>query len=859
MDFGGVRSWQDIAAKYSISEIRAVGDEVRRQSNDKTAQLRKLIGDEFQDLLRTANTIIEMETLTEKHSADLTQLYISQKRLQWEKTISNVTAFDNPARQPGLDGKACRTLFKKLDVCIERQLRNPTSYTALAKQIYLAGLLCSKSSSSAERYKQLHSMFMRSLSESLLHSENIRSFNCLDLIIAYAIVSSSSCEKAFGQFLSIRIGLVKSCLKLNTIESFLKALLLISSTIQTYDGAFSRQQAKKSIEQQASFHLLLEAPDIVQHVDLELNIVKQWLPAEVTTVRSIPPGCLIKSPDRVPRSDLKGFISESITELGSATMKVLSECNEPADLQNFYKELILLMKDHPNLRSLSGKPESWIFTVFHKLWSERFFAVMDSVTGNYKAITGELTSMHRELVEKPVRIFGNENIFNNRDLFRDFSNVEATSNLFRQIQRSNKGAVGPATRFSDLLDKWYTDVSSWKNEISKASKLSGLIASSDAEAAFGAKGGYNDDYEEYQAWKEEGSGKVSDFSTKALKKLDRDVGAMYDSLKVDISRLCKAEKNTINSVVYALKSLSILHSTIEKLDLKETSNITEISEEGFQRLCSFLDLKELHLTEKDYENLSIVSWTLSKEEEGSIVYPTNASNMLISKLMTFNSSCRSIIGKDLSVWNMPGGTRMIRKSMSEALNHSILEVLQIIAETEAQTNGTNKEEPEKVREDLNENEKNSKRRRNSKTAEREDDSLPEAQEKTDQTATRGAEGADDAQPPDAQVGKTPQDSDTGTENESNEEKKTAESALSDTENGSQDKSSHRRHKLLQLYADASYINNFFSQSLPSAFADHEIWKNIPESILKHISARSSELVDSNALLLQPLAPTRMIS
>lgn len=859
MDLEGVRSWQDVAAKYNISEIRAVGDEVRRQSNDKTAQLRQLIGDKFQDLLRTANTIIDMETLTETHSADLTQLYISQKRFQWEKTISNVTAFDNPTRHPGLSEKAARTLFKKLDACIERQLRNPKSYTVLAKEVYLAGLLCGKSARSAERYEQLHAMFMESLTGSLLENEDIRSSSCLDLVIAYTIVLSCSCEDAFQKFLSTRMALVKSCLELKSVEAFLKALLLISSTIQIYDGAFSRQQAKKAIDQQATFHSLLETPDIVQLVELELDIVKQWLPTEVTSVRSVPAGCLSPPSDRVPSSDLKAFISESIVQLGAATVNVLSECHEPAALQNFYKELILLMKDHPSLRSLSGKPESWIFTTFHKLWSERLFAVMDSVIGNYKAITTELTRMHKELTEGNVRIFGNENIFKNHDLFRDFSRAGATSDLFRQIQRSNKGAVGSATEFSDLLDKWYTDVSSWKSEISKASKLSSLIASSDATAAFGENGSYTDDYEEYQAWKEEGSQKVHDFSSKALKKLEVDVGTMYDNLKSEISELCKAQKNTTHSVVYALKSLSILHSTIEKLDMRSGLDIADISEEGFQTLCHLLDLKQLHLTKDDYENLSIASWTLSKEEEGSIIYPTNASNMLISRLLDFNNTCTSIIGKDLSVWNMPGGIKLIRKTMSEALNQSTLQVLQTIsAEVEVEGNRGHNAEQKETGNKAKKSKRGLKKEKISSMTDNDGSDSPNTQERAEQKE-KGPEAEEDIQQEDARRRATIEESDEDEKDYAGTEENIKEGSANDIDNGSNEKNSQSQYKLLQLYADTSYINSFFSQALPDSFAQQEIWATIPEKILKHIAARSSELVDSNALLLQPFGPTRMIS
>ncbi|KAK2747105.1 hypothetical protein FQN57_002360 [Myotisia sp. PD_48] len=291
-DAQSLNTWEE-AFQYPIPTVRRVERDLRRDAEINRDKLRSFVGVKYRELLSTAETIVEMNReikaiesnladigrrcnprLIARKSAHLTELKgRMSKEVRDEQRLSAHFAF----------------LRKSTDI-ISRILRKRGPIVVVAKLLVISRLLlkelsqCETLPGYVENLRNSLASFRQILLKrvnSRLIAIDITTADLLDAFSAYCLATSSSSGDAMRHFHRIRQEAINSQVERtgSRADGIVLALKLYLQTLQNTTALLSGPLAT-SLEKLTSKPLLSD-PDVLQIRELDIDVVKPWIIADI--------------------------------------------------------------------------------------------------------------------------------------------------------------------------------------------------------------------------------------------------------------------------------------------------------------------------------------------------------------------------------------------------------------------------------------------------------------------------------------------------------------------------------------------------------------------------------------------------
>ncbi|KAH3662003.1 hypothetical protein OGAPHI_006184 [Ogataea philodendri] len=237
------KSSSELFGEYSIQQLQEVKDQLAKDVNSKKLELRSLVGNNYRDLLKVADDIIQMNDLATQQTTKMSDLTF-KKASYFDKQLPNLTKFETFVRQH--DEQAAKTrnrsvvlrnVVSHLDYCLEvlrsdvEELHKGTQsfenededsshdaisaqFIQLGKQVYLIQQFFSNELKNdiftVTKFYKLKQSFLEDLGQQIANSvgDNDNEY-ILNLVATYIFTSQVKPIEAFEWFLGLRLVKIK--------------------------------------------------------------------------------------------------------------------------------------------------------------------------------------------------------------------------------------------------------------------------------------------------------------------------------------------------------------------------------------------------------------------------------------------------------------------------------------------------------------------------------------------------------------------------------------------------------------------------------------------------------------------------
>ncbi|CAN6631308.1 hypothetical protein TRVA0_013S00716 [Trichomonascus vanleenenianus] len=399
-------SWEDLFRQYTVGEVRYLNQALVGQSETKMHDLRALIGGRYKDLLSLSDTIDEMDRLSLDEDEKLSRLCSLKHYSLWSAGVSNSGRFGDP-RQPEkrrkLEDRAVAGMLHNVLVFLEFEVHKPqtTSLVAIARGFRLAKELAS--GERPAKLTRLESAFS-SLLERHFDMENPSEHSApVDMFIATMLFHEMSPKECLDYFMSHRLSLIKNTLDRSeeSGSDLLRGLKLASSTLDIIYQAYRNPKlVTKQLRHHRDVYKLVETPELVDKIELDIVKYRQWLPERIQKADSVPLKCLEEEEEEKKKK--KTTTKEPVTtEFASKVHSIFALRLEKAGLGgdlgsliSLYRSVIEIFRDFKLLRrELVDGGDPWLDAKFRPKWIEQVQAVLDEgVTVNKNMISDTINS-----------------------------------------------------------------------------------------------------------------------------------------------------------------------------------------------------------------------------------------------------------------------------------------------------------------------------------------------------------------------------------------------------------------------------------------------------------------------------------
>ncbi|KAG5359869.1 hypothetical protein CJU90_5711 [Yarrowia sp. C11] len=343
----GLSSWQSTMAKYSISDVVIIEQQLRTKKDRRNEELRCLINTTYRDLLGTTDDIQSLsEKMTRQHGllSDLSHGDIKQELSTCDKSLDRWTK-ETKANEAQLDKAAIESILRKL-LFFSPDSKNEQSNLLMARLFYLHSL---DGSSGVKQREFLRSKYRKRLA------------NCLsgeispNDLLSYCIFFSVSVEDAFKQLLQLRFDSLEQ-------KSLTKALASTSYTLKFASKYLASASLKSSILYQLESAQFSSEGTLCETLKTELHkqnisMLLNWdtLPRDISEAASIPSQSKYSRDDKFPKR-----ISSLLTEycrdqmgpvLDHASTESIKSRDTLGGLIELLREVFGLFRKSQDLRS----------------------------------------------------------------------------------------------------------------------------------------------------------------------------------------------------------------------------------------------------------------------------------------------------------------------------------------------------------------------------------------------------------------------------------------------------------------------------------------------------------------------------
>ncbi|KAF2219393.1 hypothetical protein BDZ85DRAFT_243648 [Elsinoe ampelina] len=284
------RNWQD-AFDYPIPVVRKLEQQLRTNISDNREKVRSLVGSSYRDLLGTADRIIDMNTEMQQledtfseigqkcNSRSINRLATNHARLMGNQRDEQTTK-RRPAAEATLSS-AC------LSAC-QRNLKSDGNPLLAARLLLLARLLQNSASKTAQGARMIGDQRLKInglRTKLLVHIDRqvgkleISRAQMLDLLLAYALITSSSLSDVFRHILHIRQECLTELCDQKKRKSMIRAIDLLFVTLEQVKSVFPKRLAE-TIERTTGPQLLSDS-DLRSVLDLDLDISERWVSKDI--------------------------------------------------------------------------------------------------------------------------------------------------------------------------------------------------------------------------------------------------------------------------------------------------------------------------------------------------------------------------------------------------------------------------------------------------------------------------------------------------------------------------------------------------------------------------------------------------
>ncbi|KAI9783713.1 MAG: hypothetical protein M1816_001194 [Peltula sp. TS41687] len=264
------KTWEE-AFKYPVPVVRRMEQQLRSDVASNKEKLRRLVGASYRDLLRTAERIIEMDEDIQSVETNLSEISRKCNSKVIDGIAKNCGDFERERKAAArlLRGGSTLLAAKLLVIC-------RLFHKALSQQSEVVPLV----DDVRNRLASLRGKLLRRVDAQFGSLKSIISTTLQDMC-AYLLATSSTPMDVLRHFLHIRLEairrLLRSAREKRSSES--GALKLYLGTIQAVRALFPTRLADMLAK--LRIRPLVDDPDILSLVELDLDIKKRWLPQDV--------------------------------------------------------------------------------------------------------------------------------------------------------------------------------------------------------------------------------------------------------------------------------------------------------------------------------------------------------------------------------------------------------------------------------------------------------------------------------------------------------------------------------------------------------------------------------------------------
>ncbi|KAK7206748.1 hypothetical protein BZA70DRAFT_274993 [Myxozyma melibiosi] len=284
LDPSSIQSYESVFEHYQPPQVRVVAFQLRKEAQTKREQLRELVGESYRDLLATADMIIDMNGTVSSLEDQFKQLGRGCKSSALRHRARNLESVVDRFAETDLDRKRRVALSKNIQdffFALEYLLRNPTFILTSCKVLLavkeLLAVIDVHESFLHARFKALEARFLSCLDKIL---KGAVTAVILDGLVSYSLYSSSNSGDTISYFLGVRIAQIKSLMEDGTPESLIDALAVFDSTISTSKTLFPNQ-FQRSLSRAAVLPVLQDS-EIRKLPYIDFSVLDVWVPKSIS-------------------------------------------------------------------------------------------------------------------------------------------------------------------------------------------------------------------------------------------------------------------------------------------------------------------------------------------------------------------------------------------------------------------------------------------------------------------------------------------------------------------------------------------------------------------------------------------------
>ncbi|KAF4556716.1 Hypothetical protein D9617_1g085950 [Elsinoe fawcettii] len=565
-------SWQD-AFDYPVPVVRKLEQQLRTNINDNREKVRSLVGSSYRDLLGTADRIIamndEMQSLEEVfadigqkcNSRAINKLATNHASLRANQSDEQITK-KRPAAEAALL-QAC------LSVC-QRHLKDNGS-PLLAARLLLLGRLLQNSASKTPQGARIVSnqrLKLNTLRTRLLSSidreigkPGLSRTQMLDLLLAYALVTSSSLADVFRYILQVRQQSLADLCEQKKHKAIISAVDLYFITLEQVRSIFPKRLSE-TIERTTGPQLLSD-PDLRSAMEWDLDIYERWISKDI---RNYVPW--LRNNDLqadVLTKVLNEWSSAASTTIIAGFESLLQTSNRPSRISKLRESAIRHLLES-NTKAAGVNKESLLMSV-RSLFRARLSEVISSRASSIRHTVSILLD---GAASKQYKVDG---LWDPALASLDLR--QGASQLRNQIILRSNGHDDSLTTLSEELSSWSTKLDELRKSIKEMQSLR-WAESLDLDADLDEDAGRYD-----QLFSKEDTARLSDhLSSEIDKALSKSLSAV-DRSATTITTNEQTSSTTVSSrasyALYLVRLLRVISPYLTSTDLVSSASGTAIT------------------------------------------------------------------------------------------------------------------------------------------------------------------------------------------------------------------------------------------------------------------------------------------
>ncbi|KAG8625595.1 hypothetical protein KVT40_005996 [Elsinoe batatas] len=461
-------NWQD-AFDYPIPVVRKLEQQLRTNISDNREKVRSLVGSSYRDLLGTADRIIDMNTEMQQledtfseigqkcNTRSINRLATNHARLKGNQRDEQTTK-RRPAAEAALSS-AC------LSAC-QKNLKSDGNPLLAARLLLLARLLQNSASKTAQGVRLIGEQRLKVNSlrtKLLIHIDRqvgkleISRAQMLDLLLAYALVTSSSLSDVFRHVLHIRQECLTELCYQKKRKFMIKAVDLLFVTIEQVKSVFPKRLPER-IERTTGPQLLSD-PDLRSALDLDLDICERWISKDI---RNYVPWLRNNdlSPD-VLGSGLEEWSDSAAKTINTGFDSLLQDLTKPSRITKL-REIAIRHLLESDTRA-SGMDKEPLLMAIRTLFVNRLSIVISSSSSSITQVVSILVS---DEGGKQHKVDG---LWHSELAALDLRNGAAS--LRQQVTLRSQGHDSTLSKFSEDISTWLTGLDEVRKTIKEMQSL----------------------------------------------------------------------------------------------------------------------------------------------------------------------------------------------------------------------------------------------------------------------------------------------------------------------------------------------------------------------------------------------------